>query len=465
MVDNVNCRYEAGAGRISSSHPLLLDLINEMGMTSNLIEIPTKKKFLPTNDTIVEYNINNNEKLDTNFLIDKILKTGKRFNKTYLESVLFIEFILEILSADAAKYLLDAYGYTAEFLELNAFDALRLFKNDFSSKNKFFVLEGGLSTLVDKIKENLKGVEIIKRTIAEDFSYNNGIFNLKTRNLFNINIFSARKLVFATNKMGLLNIESFTKNKRILNLINSVEEIPMSRIYAIFPKVNGSIWFSDIGKITTNGLIQYIIPINLEKGIIMISYPDMERAIYWKNVNINGNLEEKVMEEIRKMFPNKTIPDPKYIKMHFWNNGVHYFKPNNPSYKIADKILKPYKSREIYITGEAYSYRQAWIEGALETSKNVLDILIPLNGGSILSDNLPIIDISEVKKHNTVNDAWTVIDNYVLNITDWIPRHPGGKIILNSLGKDITSKWWEINAHSMSIVKNIFPKYVIGKLK
>ena len=68
-------------------------------------------------------------------------------------------------------------------------------------------------------------------------------------------------------------------------------------------------------------------------------------------------------------------------------------------------------------------------------------------------------------KHNTLESAWTAIDGYVLDITNWIPKHPGGKVILKSLGKDHTEKWWNIPAHSIEIVNNIFPKYVIGILK
>ena len=41
--------------------------------------------------------------------------------------------------------------------------------------------------------------------------------------------------------------------------------------------------------------------------------------------------------------------------------------------KIAKKILNPMKN--IYICGEAFSHKQAWIEGALQTATNVLDIL------------------------------------------------------------------------------------------
>jgi cytochrome b involved in lipid metabolism len=62
-------------------------------------------------------------------------------------------------------------------------------------------------------------------------------------------------------------------------------------------------------------------------------------------------------------------------------------------------------------------------------------------------------------------DAWTSINGYVLDITDWIPIHPGGNVIKKSLGKEITDEWWNIRAHNISIVQNIFPKYIIGKLK
>ena len=64
--------------------------------------------------------------------------------------------------------------------------------------------------------------------------------------------------------------------------MNSVLCEPLFRIYQKYPKKNNKIWFQDLGKIVTNHKIRYIIPINAEIGIIMISYTDGKYTKYWK---------------------------------------------------------------------------------------------------------------------------------------------------------------------------------------
>lgn len=374
-MKNKSYSYEAGAGRISESHKLLLELIRSLNLTKKLIEIPTVKTHLHnyTKDYEKFYNIEKYERLDINFLLNIIINKSNKFTKKYLSGFLFIDFLEKLLSKDSIQFLLDSYGYKAEFLKLNAYDAIRLFSTYLNIDNKFYVLENGLSQVVDKLVKELSNVDILKQTLVEDFEFCKDIFTVKTRNLFNSVNYKSKIVIFATNKDGLLNIPSLMNNKRLFKLVNSVNSIPMARIYAIFEPKNNKIWFDDLGKITTNGNIQYIIPINKKTGLIMISYPDLKNAIYWKNINLKGDLRKEIMKEIRKMFPYKNIPEPIYIKMHYWNSGVHSFKPDNPSYKIYDKILKPFKNKNLFISGEAYSNNQAWIEGALETSIDIIN--------------------------------------------------------------------------------------------
>lgn len=47
----------------------------------------------------------------------------------------------------------------------------------------------------------------------------------------------------------------------------------------------------------------------------------------------------------------------------------------------------------------------------------------------------------EVKKHNSKNDCWIVVNNFVYNVTEFKKKHPGGtKIIEFYAGQDATVK-------------------------
>eukprot|EP00121_Abeoforma_whisleri_P014444 Awhi_evm1s13320 len=44
--------------------------------------------------------------------------------------------------------------------------------------------------------------------------------------------------------------------------------------------------------------------------------------------------------------------------------------------------------------------------------------------------------LSEVKQHNSPDDAWVSIKGEVYDITDFAKKHPGGDVILLGAGKD-----------------------------
>ena len=71
--------------------------------------------------------------------------------------------------------------------------------------------------------------------------------------------------------------------------------------------------------------------------------------------------------------------------------------------------------------------------------------------------------IEEVSFHNSENDAWIVINNFVYDITDFINEHPGGKdILLQFIGTDASEFFNEL--HHPSILEDYAENYKIGEL-
>jgi uncharacterized protein with NAD-binding domain and iron-sulfur cluster len=94
---------------------------------------------------------------------------------------------------------------------------------------------------------------------------------------------------------------------------------------------------------------------------------------------------------------------------------------------------------------------------------NIFDILkqIPITPTD------KIYTVEEVAKHNTENDAWVIYKDTIYDITKFIKEHPGGKIIIKALGKDLTKVWKENNVewHMNHIDLNNIPSIKkIGKL-
>ncbi len=76
--------------------------------------------------------------------------------------------------------------------------------------------------------------------------------------------------------------------------------------------------------------------------------------------------------------------------------------------------------------------------------------------------------LQEVEQHTDENSLWTIYKNNVYDITNFIDKHPGGRIILGSGGKDLEQVWKDmgVNWHNTNnhVLKEL-EKYKIGTLK
>ena len=300
-----------------------------------------------------------------------------------------------------------------------------------------------------------------------------------------------------------MKIKYLTKHHNILNNIKSIQNEPLYRIYARYPldKKTNKVWFDGLDKIVTNLPIKYIIPINYEKGVIMISYTDSKFANYWIKQVSEGTFETTLNKQLKQLFPDINIPKAKWYKHCPWNSGAGYWKKGYDRKLIMPKMIQPLGKKEnIYICGENYSSHQAWVEGSLETSNIVLEAIYknnflekqdlenpthkhsltlktrkqkagfikPKSKNQTKKKEYGIIKnkeytLEEVAKHNSKSDAWIVINNKVADITKWIPKHPGGDIIMKGVGKDASALFKSIGHDDYA--KKMLKQYQIGILK
>ena len=361
-----NMKYEAGAARFSNKHKLFYKLLKELKLDKDKIPISNTKEFIchpphKYEDFMDKYKIFDNI---INELYNLNLSNDTLINHNLLE--LGDKYLISMCDTQFSEYMQARYPYYSELAVLNAKEALRIFKNHFNQNIQYYILNGGLSRVIDRLEKIIKKNKgtIKLNTYVEDIKEVEDTFVVNNK-------FKCNNLILALPKVALVKLNYL---KPIKKLLNSVSEQPLYRIYMKYPIKNKVAWFEGCPKCATNLQIKFFIPYNYKTGLIMISYTDGKYAKFWINKLLKGEEEfqKEMKSQLQKMFPDKDIPDPIWTKHHYWDTGANYWKKGYDRDHLMNKIIKPNKSR-LYICGESYSSQQAWIEGALETSNIVIN--------------------------------------------------------------------------------------------
>ena len=139
---------------------------------------------------------------------------------------------------------------------------------------------------------------------------------------------------------------------------------------------SGKVWFHNLKRTITDNYIRHIIPIDIDSGLIMISYTDGMYATMWSNLSKMGQsqLIRHLHKEVKAVL-GITPPKPDFVYSHYWSAGVHMWKAGLSVKERYEMIVKPFPEN-IYVVNEAYSKHQCWVEGSLSMCYDVLTRLI-----------------------------------------------------------------------------------------
>ena len=373
-------QWEAGAGRIHTSHTLVRKLLKEYGLHE--MPISSEIKWVETYGSPMTDN-----SFETS--LPSWLQEIKRLPQETLRNHT-LHTLLTKLRPESRIYTIQ-FPYWGEVFTLRADLAIESFTNEMGTHEHYVICPEGYDTLINKLAEDCqqKGVEIFNHYDCQEIQpvskestalyFATGPLKLKEKRP--VETILAKHVVCALHQEALKKYRLF----QTLPWIHHVQMDPLHRIYAVFPpNKQGKIWFEDIPKFVTSTSIRYFIPIDSKKGVTMISYTDGKDSHPWNEIEAGSRplessaLANLVTEECRKLFPNKDIPFPVFLKSHPWKYGCTYWLPGDykPS-EISQKSLQPFKQEfpNLYICGESFSMRQAWMEGALENTQDLLRIL------------------------------------------------------------------------------------------
>lgn len=362
--------WEMGAGRIHKDHKHLMGLIQEYG----LHWMPIGEDIHFKADPKAPIEPNTFERL----VVPTMLGPLETLSKDLLANHTIEDLMVKVYGQEATQVALAQFPYRAEVNTLRADLALEGFLGggEMSSHKGYGVLVEGFSELVARMKAEIQergGICLSRHQLlslkkgpgsATDLTFRYG-YPEKGEPHGTLQLRATKCVVLALHRDAVAELPEF-QGWKTLNLLKTQ---PLLRCYAIFRDAS---WFSGMGRVVTPELPRYILPLSPKHGTIMISYTDGDDTRRYMEAQEKGGdkaLEKMVMKDVRRLFPEKRIPHPEFFRSHPWKTGCTYWLPGdyNPE-TMSKESCNPLPSAlpNVYLCGESWSMRQAWVEGALE---------------------------------------------------------------------------------------------------
>ena len=368
--DKPALHYESGAGRVGDQHKMVAAYVKEFGLTKAYIKPHITHRHVEADGSLT---IGENSFTE---IIGQMLEDLPHGIKERLHTMTIKEACTAAYGSVIVDRVFSEFGYRSETEVIRADIAFDTFKGFMGEKGTYYVVVEGLSEIPRRLaKDNLEmGVRLVTNVTVRDLDKEGDCWKVRGVCMEKPWSCMSRRVIFAVTRNALAQIPMFAGKW----MVTGVRMEPLLRVYARFPLVGGKPWFHDVGHTTTNNVIRYVIPINPAEGLIMISYTDAGDARYWTAMP-KEERQREIMLEIRKLFPEKEIPEPENWSFHSWKDGCSYWLPYPvgplDARKAQHDVHYPFKTTapNVYVCGESWSCCQAWMEGALRNAQSLFE--------------------------------------------------------------------------------------------
>lgn len=361
IVTHRDPQYEIGAGRIHASHKRTHALIKRF-----------KLHTYPISDKVIYRPLETlrDEPHGLDWILPAIVKMLKGQSSTTLAS----HTISSLLSPEW-RGLLSRFPYWAEVHMLRADLAVEAFEAEMGTYGGYVGIQEGIDALTTHLADVVKqkGGEILVRHRVSDIrKYSDGFVIVGDQGKkaeakpFRI---EADQVIIATCRCSLGNFGVLKGQP----LLKQLQTSPLTRIYAQYPVGRSGPWWTGLEKTVSDSPLRFVIPIDPKTGLIMISYTDGTDTETWKGLE-GPKLTKAIQKEVKRLFPERDIPDPTFLEKHEWSSGCTYWVPGDYEVdKAIEKAMHPMKN--LWVVGESVARHQAWIESALHSVDLFLHII------------------------------------------------------------------------------------------
>lgn len=319
-----------------------------------------------------------------------------------------------------------------------------------NSDGNYYIVTEGLSEIVKRLKQHIeKNVNIQLGVKVKDIEYKNKqyfVTCLKRKGLqFKPVSYESDKLIAAVPphalkewpiynrydefRMNFSKIDSYSLMHVYFNASSSL----MQKIKCVFEKKNSISYFHE----KHFGIGSQLIMSQYQNNYIQLAYvggryaKSLQRFRLYDFQKFKTLLERDLVnvlqsKQLNIYFRNEIKRDfnqDDRFHVCYFEHAVHQWKPSynlalRASMKQTALYFNPIRLPEFYIIGESISLIQGWIEGALQTSELVIDCL---KKNESWKKDFKLATKLDTTRHYMRYKYW------LLDVTDWIQRHPGGE--------------------------------------